>query len=318
MTRKCSNPRCFVHDGESCDEGNINHLECASWAAKSSEDETSEVATNNSSRVPWSGSALGLVDLTNLVPRGRSILVGVLGAQNSGKTTLLTANYLQLIKGKKVSNADFSGSRTLGAWESLAAHIRFEDSARNPSFPPHTPRGTGRVPGLLHLALRNQDEEFRDVLLADAPGEWFTRWSVKEDAPEAEGARWVVKHADAFIVMADCDRLCGSERGTTRRETRELIERLGNHVGSRPVVFVWAKSENNPPEKIESAIRQALTNSIPHAVEHRTTTNIPDTLLAALTNTVDLAWLPSSAKAVTVPVLCNQPYHAFRGHYGDS
>ena len=244
--------------------------------------------------------------------------MGVLGAQNSGKTTLLTANYLQLLKGRKISDADFSGSRTLGAWESLAAHIRFEDSARTPSFPPHTPRGTSRVPGLLHLAMRNQNEEFRDILLADAPGEWFTRWSVKEDAPEAEGARWVVKHADAFIVMADCDRLSSPERGATRGETRELIERLGNHVGTRPVVFVWAKYDKKPPEKIEGAIRRALINSIPHAIEHQTTTNDPDTLLAALAQTVDLAWLPPSAKAVTAPVLSKQPFYSFRGHHGYS
>jgi len=315
MTGKCSNSSCFAHEGESCSEGNTNHLECASWGGKISEDKSTEAIINNSSRVPWSGSALGLVDLTNLVPRGRSILVGVLGAQNSGKTTLLTANYLQLLKGRKIFDADFSGSRTLGAWESLAAHIRFEDSARIPSFPPHTPRGTSRVPGLLHLSLRNQDEEFRDVLLADAPGEWFTRWSVKEGAPEAEGARWVVKHADAFIVMADCDRLCGSERGSTRRETRELIERLGNHVGSRPVVFVWAKSDKEPTEKIKATIRLALTNSIPHAIEHQTTTNNPDTLLAALTLAVNLAWYPPSIKTVIAPVLSNQPYHAFRGHH---
>lgn len=315
MTRKCSNSSCFAHERESCAEGNTNHLECASWGEPVSDDESTEAIINNSSRVPWSGSALGLVDLTNLVPRGRSILVGVLGAQNSGKTTLLTANYLQLLKGKKISDAGFAGSRTLGAWESLAAHIRFEDSARIPSFPPHTPRGTSRVPGLLHLALRNQHEAFRDVLLADAPGEWFTRWSVKEDAPEAEGARWVVKHADAFIVMADCDRLSGPERGSTRRETRELIERLGNHVGSRSVVFVWAKSDKKPPEKIEDAIRRALKSSIPHAIECQTTTNDPDTLLAALTQAVDLAWLPPSAKAVTAPVLNKQPYHAFRGHH---
>ncbi|MDH5179614.1 MAG: GTPase domain-containing protein [Gammaproteobacteria bacterium] len=299
-------------------EGEANYLECPNWDVQVDETTPEEVNVSNATRVPWSGSAMGLVDLSNLVPRGRSLMIGVLGAQNSGKTTFLIGNYLQLLKGYRISNSGFSGSRTLGAWESLAAYMRFEDAARNPSFPPHTPRGTSRVPGILHLALRNEKEEFRDVLLTDAPGEWFTRWSSKEDAPEAEGARWVVEHSDVFIIMADCDRLSGDQRGTARRETRELIERLGNHVENRPVILAWAKSDINPSEKIQEAIRRSLNDCIPHAVELNTTTSNHETLLEALSQAVNLAWYPPSVGEVISPVMCSKPYHAFRGHYANT
>jgi hypothetical protein len=255
-----------------------------------------------------------LADLTNLVPRARTILVGVLGAHDAGKTTLLTGNYLRIVRGEKLAGAGFAGSRTLGAWESLAAWTRFHDAACQPSFPPHTPRGTTRVPGMLHLALRDSADELRDVLLADAPGEWFKTWSTTEDAPGAEGARWIARHADAFLVLADCERLCGPKRGSTRNEIRKLLERLGNHVGSRPTTLVWAKSDFHPSDDIRASIREALTSRIRHATEVEATTERVDSLAAALEAVLTPAWSAPRARPITAPVLQHDPFAAFRGN----
>lgn len=318
MSKRCSNPNCFVHEGESCDLGEMDPGQCASWSAATPESVTdAAISSTTSARVPWSGSALGLADMANLSPRGRTILIGVLGAHDAGKTTLLTGNYLQLLLGRSLANARFAGSRTLGAWEALAAWTRFDDAARTPSFPPHTPRGTGRVPGLLHLALRNAEGEFRDVLLADAPGEWFTRWSIKEDAAEAEGARWLVRNADAFLVFADCQRFATSnpKRGTTRNELRQLLERLGNHVGNRPTALVWAKDDIEPNPDIRTAIQQVLAKQIPHAIEVNSSTNQPDTLTKALEAVLCPAWSPPQVRRIIEPVLHHQPFTAFRGSH---
>jgi len=315
MSQKCANPDCYVHDGESCVLGENHYSECHSWSSKALKDDKPITPESDASRVPWSGSTFGLADLTNLVPRGRSILVGVLGSQDSGKTPLLTGSYLQILKGNVLAQARFAGSRTLGAWESLAAWIRFEDAARSPSFPPHTPRGTSRVPGLLHLALRNENDEFRDVLLTDAPGEWFTKWSVKEDAAEAEGARWVVEHADAFLVLADCKRLCGDGRGQARSDIRSLLERLGNHVANRPTILAWAKADQTPPDGIKKAIRRALNEHIPHATEVTTTTDEPESLITAMSELLLQAWMPAQAQIIEAPVLKDEPYLAFRGNH---
>lgn len=313
MNRRCSNVNCFADDGEGCALGNRRITECPSWSAGESKTEAAPSPAEMPARVPWSGSALGPADLSNLVPRGRSILVGVLGAHDAGKTTLLTGNYLQLLRGHALADARFAGSRTLGAWESLAAWMRFDDAARAPAFPPHTPRGTSRVPGLLHLALRGPRDELRDVLLTDAPGEWFTRWSVQEDARDAEGARWIVRHADAFLVLADCLRLCGPKRGPARHDIRQLLERLGNHVGNRPTVLVWAKADNHPPEGIRDAIRRALKDLIPHATEVGSSTEQRETIATALEAALRPAWLPPRARPVTEPILQHQPFAAFRG-----
>jgi hypothetical protein len=318
MSKRCTNPNCFVHDGEGCDFGETDFAQCSSWCATIPDADSEAISLPTTTvRVPWSGSALGLADMANLSPRSRTVLIGVLGAHDSGKTTLLTGNYLQLLQGQSLANARFAGSRTLGAWEALAAWARFDDAARPASFPPHTPRGTSRVPGLLHLALRNTKGEFRDVLLADAPGEWFTRWAIKEDAPEAEGARWVVRNADAFLVFADCNRLATSnrERGTARKELRELLERLSNHVGNRPTTLVWAKDDIEPNAEIRSSIQQTLARQIPHAIEVSSSTNQPASLTKAMEAVLCPTWSPLPASYLVEPILHQQPFSAFRGSH---
>lgn len=315
MSQRCSDPNCFAHLGEQCRFGELARSTCPHWSGDGTgeEEEAPSYASPEAFRVPWSGSALGLSDLSALVPRGRTILVGLLGAHDAGKTTLLTGTYLALHRGHRLADARFAGSRTLGAWESLAAWTRFSDAARQPTFPPHTPRGTSRVPGLLHLVLRSPQDELRDVLLADAPGEWFTRWSLREDGDDAAGARWVVRHADSFLIFADCERLSGSERGQARSDTRHLIERLGNHVSVRPTVFVWAKSDHEPPGAIRNSLRNALKDHIPHAVEVSTTTTEPTTLLDAVSMALNSTWVPARARAVSEPRVTDEPFCAYRG-----
>lgn len=260
---------------------------------------------------------MGLEDLALLTPRARTILVGVLGAHDAGKTTVLVGNYLRLLRGGRLADAAFAGSLTLAAWESLAAWTRLDDAGRRPTFPPHTPSGASRVPGLLHVALRGADDAFRDVLLADAPGEWFRRWSIRADAPEAEGARWLVRHADAFLVLADCDRLAtpGSTRGLARSDVRLLLERLGNHLEGRPTVFAWSKADRAVGDEIRRAIRGALSKHAPRAVEVEMTTERPETLATAIDTALRAAWHPSFARQVIEPELESTPFAAYRGRH---
>jgi len=318
MTKKCSNPNCFVDDGESCANGHMALKECKHYnqgVTNTATDQTKPLEP--SARVPWSGSTLGLSDLIALLPRTRSILVGVLGAHDAGKTTLLLGNYLNCLRGNSIANSEFCGSWTLGAWESLASWARFDTPEKMPHFPPHTPRGTSRAPGLLHLSLRRQNLSIRDVLLSDAPGEWFMRWAINENAPDAEGARWTVEHADAFLVVADSERLSGPDRGSARNDLRQLLERLGKHIGNRPVVLVWTKTDKKTLAElspgIRNSIQKALKECIPQATEINTTVCNPVSLTDALSRVLERAWYPERAKPLLEPVLQHQPFSAFRG-----
>lgn len=315
MSGRCGNPICFAHEGEGCVMGEPNHMACDRWRSQPEDTLAKSANDGQLTRVPWSASALGLADLAQLTPRGRHILIGVLGAHDAGKTTLLTACYLQLLRGQRIGKFTFAGSRTLGAWESLAAHTRFDDPIKGPAFPPHTPRGTQRVPGLLHLALRNQQDVHRDVYFTDAPGEWFTRWAIKEDAPEAEGAQWTAQHADAFMVFSDCQRLSGDLPVQARRDTQQLIERLSNHVGQRPVLLVWAKSDHTPNIPIRNGIRSTLNRRITHAQEFDTSTQNLGTLSDALGKIIETAWNAPLAQAINEPRVSAQPFFAYRSHH---
>lgn len=318
MKRRCQNSECFADDGESCAMGLPAFDACPQWTTAPPESGVDPSTSPGAARVPWSGSALGSADLVNLGGRARTVMIGVIGAHDAGKTTLLLGNYLEILRGRPLADATFGGSLTLGAWESLAAWVRFDDAARAPRFPPHTPRGISRVPGLLHLALRNSQDEFRDILLTDAPGEWFSRWTIAEDAGDAEGARWIVKNADGFLVFADCQRLSGPNRGTTRNGLRMLIERLGNHINERPAAFVWAKSDHAPSPEIRDAIRRTLAEHIPHATEVESTTDDPRTVVTALEAALRPAWTPRLSASVVEPVIDHTPFAAFRGIHARS
>lgn len=324
MSDRCQNSNCFAHEGESCALGNMNAKECQNYGAVKEADEGEGVSylEDAVARVPWSGSTLGLADLIVLSPRAHSKVVGVLGAHDAGKTTLLLGNYFSCLRGEEIAGAEFAGSWTLGAWEALAAWSRFDEASRQPHFPPHTPRSASRSPGLLHLALRREKEVIRDVLLTDAPGEWFQSWAVNENAPDAEGARWTVEHSDAFLIFADCDRLNGEDRGPARSVLRQLIERLGSKVNGRPVTLVWSKSDKASPEQLSSGIRksiqQALNSNIPHAVEVETSVSEPSSLTVALSGLLTEAWRPKRALPLQEPVINGQPFSAFRGFHADS
>lgn len=322
MSEACSNPNCYIQDGEPCCLGHLDHSDCEQYNMARGSNKSEEVASGEGSgiqaRAPWSGNALGLSDLVQLTPRGRSILVGVLGAHDAGKTTLLLGNYMNLLKGATIAQGEFCGSRTLGAWESLASWVRFDDPMRMTQFPPHTPRGGGRAPGLLHFSLRRKDQSFRDVFLTDAPGEWFTGWAVNQNAPGAEGARWTVQYSDVFLVIADCERLSGPDRGSVRDSLRQLIERLGRHVSDRPVILVWSKTDQTPlekvPERIRNSIQKSLQESIPHTIETRTSYKNLPSMTDALAEAINGVWTPAFASPLTEPVIHQQPFSAYRGH----
>ncbi len=315
MTGRCNQPACGAAWGETCQDGNLRLEECPHWNQGASDEPLDAAATpthDDSERVPWSGNSLGQLD-EGLLFGGDTTLVGVLGSHDAGKTTLLLATYLSCLAGHLVAGAQFAGSRTLGAWEALAAWVRFEHPLQMLTFPPHTPRGPHRIPGLLHFALRERNRTPRHVLLADAPGEWFTNWAVNEHADNAEGARWVVERADAFLVLADSVRLSGEERGSARSQVRQLIERLAAHRRGRPVALVWAKADQTVPEPISDAVRRALHEFIPGAPEFTVTHKDPQGMCEPLNRLLFSAWSAPVARSLAVPVVHHDPFLAFRG-----
>lgn len=141
---------------------------CPNWRGATREQTVAPTLTDDDTRLPWSGAALGTAGLPFLTARGEPRLLALVGSHNAGKTTLLGSWYQLIGRSGRVDGADFAGSYTLEGWEAVAHALRWDGGA--PRFPAHTSSGAGRLPGLLHLALRPKGGRLTDFLFADAPG----------------------------------------------------------------------------------------------------------------------------------------------------
>jgi hypothetical protein len=252
-----------------CHRGEEHLSECPNWKSDG-ESEGTEVVDEqqDSGLLPWSGISFGKADLQQLVARGYPYLVGLVGLHNAGKTTMLTLLYLQLLRGQNIPEREFAGSYTLGGWEQRAHYLRLPPDGRGDGFPPHTSLNIEkREEALLHLAFRRDNERLQDVLVSDAPGEWFKEWAFKREAPLAEGARWLAKNARGFILLIDSAALAGEEKGIARSRHLSLIERLGDEAGNRPVAVVWSKADVEVSQDLRATLQKSVRSNIGNMVE---------------------------------------------------
>ena len=307
----CSRPRCFLE--LPCADGEETRSKCPFW--RPSEEPSGGATTwsaEHASTVGWTGRGLGTADLELLAARGPVTILGILGPHDSGKTTLLGRLWLMMLRGASLLGGTFAGSYTLGGWEGLVAPMRWAEDVL-PGFPLHTTSEQARLPSLLHIALRMPNKSLRDIVFTDAPGEWFSAWSIRADDPRAEGATWIARRAAGFMVLADCLRLAGEQRGQARGQTLRLLERLGKHVRDRPVVFVWSKSDVAVATDMQATIRSTLKRQSGHALErtssihdHASTAEVFETLLGPTLHAAPrLPWI--------TPVVEYTPFGAFRG-----
>jgi hypothetical protein len=263
--KECPLETCFVPD-TTCALGHLLPKDCSKWngAEKPNADSSH---SDDEIVLPWSGSALGRSDIAFVTGRRPPTMIAVLGPENAGKTSLLAAWYLLIGRGAPIGKRHaFAGSFTLPGWEAVAHTLQWMPGAP-PEFPPHTSTRGTREQGLLHLAFREDRQRLRDYLFADAPGLWFQRWAVNEEAPDARGARWIVQNADAFILTADCAALSGADRGSARGMLQLLARRLGAISQGRPVTLVWTKSDIPVATTMQATVRDAVRSQIPNFAE---------------------------------------------------
>ena len=267
---KCLRETCFWPD-TACNLGHLDHSKCPFLKACSASNQDDQPPLDVVA-MPWSGGVLGLSDLGFVAGRHKPTVLTIVGPENAGKTTLLGAWYLLLGRGATPdAELRFSGSYSLVGWEVVASSLRWEPGSVPPTFPPHTSSRSTRVPGLLHLAFKRGSGHRRDYVVTDAPGEWFRKWAINREAPDAEGARWAAEHADLFLLVADREALAGHERGAARTEIQLLARRLADELRGRPVALVWTKTDIPIPENTEKAVRSGVLRAIPDAAEFAVT-----------------------------------------------
>lgn len=256
MSRQCSHTACLAPDELGCKVGESSLQQCKFWqSSRDAQEQAAAAEPDGGARLPWTSNAMGAGDVGFLSGAARTRLVGVFGVAGSGKTSLLGAWYLLIGRGIGPTGISFAGSLTLEGWENITGNLRWT-GAHGPSFPPHTSSGSGRHPGLLHLDLQVDDGR-HDLLFADAPGEWFSRWSVRRDAEDAVGAAWLSGAADVLLVIADSEELAGQRLGTARASLQSLLRRVGAERRGRPVALVWTKCDVQVDEQMRTAVKNA-------------------------------------------------------------
>ncbi len=318
---RCTHDCCYP--GISCALGHIDKTACQHWMG-SEEDPvaTDEGASATSEEhrenfhIPWNGYALGMRDLAILGGRGGPYVIGLVGPPGSGKTSLLAFLYMGILRRGQIGEWSFAGSWTLGGWESVVQHSRWTGDAP-PSFPPHT-SSAGRQPGILHLALRcTSTGQLRDVMFTDGPGEWFTQWARVPKSPASAGARWVIEHSDALLLLVDSGALAEPLMlPKTRRVTRDLMDRVAAEALS-PVAVVWTKDDIEVPEHAVVALEKASASFLPRAQLLRTSTSRPETIEACVARALEVASSPRVKPWEAEPRLSNDPFLAFRGRRGE-
>lgn len=312
MSCRCKHENCFPDT--TCALGYVNREDCEHWQEENSiaEEEVKKIETPVSD-IPWNGYALGTSDMVIVGGRGQPFVIGLMGPPDSGKTSLLAFLYMWLLKHGHFGDWRFAGSWTLGGWESVIQHCRWIGEPP-PSFPPHT-SSTGRHPGILHLLLRHQlTGEARDVLLTDAPGEWFTQWARSPGEPSAVGARWVIEHSDVLLVLVDSEALANTEKlPQTRRATRDLIERVGAEAKHRNIIMVWTKDDIKIPEATRIAVSRSCGEFLPDAIPLKTTVATPETIAACFARAIRQAENTRVSLNNVEPRLSHDPFLAYRG-----
>src|SRR5262245_36844845 len=93
----CPHHNCYAPDA-SCALGNMEYSRCPEWKDSGSEAQVLS-PTARHILLPWSGSALGVTDISFVTGRAKPIIVGIAGPESAGKTTILASWYLLLGRG---------------------------------------------------------------------------------------------------------------------------------------------------------------------------------------------------------------------------
>lgn len=251
MSGKCKLSECAAPDVR-CHEDFDDPAQCPNFVSETIEAKVKKekITEVKKSQLGWSGDAFTTEELGIVTSRSNSILIGIVGKADAGKTTFLSMLYTLLLNGKKFEGFDFAGTKTILGWDELYHRLKLQRGSV--PFPSVTPVESNR---LYHFALRNKDGHLKDLLFADASGEVFSAWSVNREDESAENARWIYSNVDGFMLFIDCEALL-VDQNSAKKEIMLIARQLTSDLRNRPVISVWSKSDKK--SKIAKTIKESI------------------------------------------------------------
>ncbi len=225
----CPNPDCKVAETGKCVEG-FPVGECPhqqKTITSESPPDTSNIETQQeqSSETSFdeksiaSGEILSIDEATDILRRGSTRVMTVIGPYQSGKTTLGISLY-DVFQHGPFDRWSFSGSMTLHAFEKRCHHARSECGKATPDTQ-RTSLSDGL--GFLHLALYCNEFGRVDLLISDRSGEFYTAIA---DNQEDFNRLHEVSRADHVLFLVDGEKLASDERHGVINDVRMMITTL--------------------------------------------------------------------------------------------
>jgi len=218
----------------------------------------------------FSGGALSAADAEAITLRSRTHLIVLVGAEASGKTTVLASIYERLNEGP-FAGFQFAGSRSLLGFEEICHLNRLVSGGAQPDTQRTIPAD---VASYYHLALKATKDgaRRRHVLLSAMSGELFR---MAMDRREDAARLTYLRRADTIAVLVDGARLAVPEqRANAQAEAASILESLidAHLVGPNcRVEFVFSKLDrvnaggqealdflNKTQEKFETRFRDLV------------------------------------------------------------
>lgn len=221
----CSNPDCNLASDGKCVEG-YEVDDCPHAGSISIDDvpEVDEPETKVEFPEPMlalsSGEALNRNETSILQRRHVSRSVGLIGPNNSGKTSLIAGLY-DLLQEGPISGAAFAGSSTLIGFEKVC-HLARAVSRRTV---PHTARTTRGVEAtFFHLDLHQADIGLTSLFIGDRSGEDYL--AAADQLSQADHL-FEIRRADCVTLLINGEQLADSEeRHEARAAATQMIDAL--------------------------------------------------------------------------------------------
>lgn len=199
----CSNPDCRVSVDKKCVEG-LSFDKCQFYgkpppAPRPTEGAEAAAAATGLDLDP--GVPLHAVQASGVLRSARSRVIGIIGAYDCGKTSLLAGLY-DLFQEGPIGGVTFAGSCTLHGFE-IICHDSRVASKRGVAHSPRTSRGEV---AFYHIdVLQDGETSVVSLLLADRSGEEYEE--VADDMSNGH-AMFELRRADTVTVLIDGRRLC--------------------------------------------------------------------------------------------------------------
>lgn len=220
----CNNEDCsFAADGKCVEGYSLNecpHLQTIGIDDFDAVNEPEIVSKGPSVLVLDLGETLNRSQASLVQTRRVSRVIGIIGPNDAGKTSLLASIY-DLLQEGPVAGVGFAGSSTLVGFEKVCHDARF--SSRRSS--PHTERTTqGSEATFFHLDLQPTNGTILSLLISDRSGEDYL--AACDDLSTA-AEFFEVRRADAIALLVNGEHLADSEhRHEVTAITTQIVDAL--------------------------------------------------------------------------------------------